>query len=171
MPANELTSAQLPAGTASGLLSQLQNIAATLIPYTQNITPEERQRFGSINEQNKLLVNKVWDYRQQQPTLSSPDISWPTFEQHQTSRNGLASLEQLCASIIEMCSDTRILHDYSLYQNALADYDYAKYRAGSTPGGGGFHTKVEEIKQFFPNPGGNSTPPPQPGTEDNTPNG
>ena len=30
----------------------------------------ERRTYGSVNEQNKLLINKVWDYRQNSPHLS-----------------------------------------------------------------------------------------------------
>lgn len=156
MPTNNLINTQLSPSDAGTFAAQLQAIVAQLQPYGQNLTPEERQRLGSINEQNKLLVGKIRDYRNQQPNLSSPDIDWSLFEQNWISRSGLEQIEALCNTIIELCSDARILHDYSLYQNALVDYDYSKYRANSTQGGGGYTTKVDDIKQLFPNPSGSN---------------
>jgi hypothetical protein len=159
MPTNDLINSQLDPATLLSCVNQLVSVQSTLIPFGQNLTPEERQRYGSINEQNKLLVGKVRDFHNQQPNLASPDVNWTTFEQNWISRSGFEQLENICKGIIELCSDARILHDYSLFQNALVDYDYSKYKANSTQGGGSYSTKVEEIKQFFPNTGGsNNTP-------------
>jgi len=44
-------------------------------PKIRNLSPSERQQYGSINEKNKLVVHKVRDYRQQQPDLSSPQVN------------------------------------------------------------------------------------------------
>ena len=158
MPTNKLFSAQLDPGQLQSCLNQLSIVRDILLTYTQNLTPEERQRYGSINEQNKLLVSKVMDYYKTEPSLSTPDIDWAAFEQSWASRVGFVQLETLCHTIIEICSDSRILHDYFLYQNALVDYDYSKYRAESTQSGAGFNTKVEDIKQLFPNTGGSHHP-------------
>jgi len=62
----------MDATTFANVTNALNNVIAALQPFTTNLTPEERQRYGSINEQNKLLVNKVADYHTSQPTLSSP---------------------------------------------------------------------------------------------------
>jgi hypothetical protein len=157
MPTNKLFSTQLDLGQLQSCLNQLTIVRDILLNYSQNITPEERQRYGSINEQNKLLVAKVMDYYKTEPSLSSPDVDWAAFEQSWASRVGFAQLETMCLTIIEICSDPRILHDYFLYQNALVDYDYCKYRAESTQNGAGYHTKMEDIKQLFPNTGGSSS--------------
>ncbi len=154
MPANEMMIQQLDPGKLNDCIQRLQDVITVVGFYSQNLTAEERQKYGSINEQNKLLVGKIRDFNIQQPNLSSPDVNWPGFQQHWASRNGFEQLESLCKSIIEICSDPRMLHDYSLYQNALVDYDYTKYKANSTPGAGAYTTKQEEIKQFFPNPSG-----------------
>jgi hypothetical protein len=167
MPTNKLISSQLSAGQLSAALSQIAAAQAQVIPAGQNLTPEERQRFGSINEQNKLLVTKVLDYRRSQPDHSTPDVDWPTFELSWATRNGFAQIETLCQALIEICSDARILHDYFLYQSALADYNYSKYKAENGQGGAAYTSKVEEIKQFFPNTGGtgNGTTPAPADTE------
>lgn len=156
MPVHELIASQLDATTVANVTNALNNVITLLQPFATNLTPEERQRYGSINEQNKLLVNKVGDYRSSQPALSSPDVNWQLFQQNYYTRNAFATIELLLEQITEICSDPRILHDYSLYQNALVDYDYTKYKAQSTVTGAGYTTKYEDIKQFFPNTGGSS---------------
>lgn len=163
MPTNEMINTQLDPGNLTYAVNNLQGVMNILTAFVHNLTAEERQRYGSINEQNKLLVGKVLEYSTNHPALASPDVNWPLFNQHWNSRTGFARIEEMCKQIIEMCSDPRMLHDYSLYQNSLVDYDYTKYRANSTTGGGQYSTKMEAIKQFFPNTGGSNsseTPPP-----------
>lgn len=151
MPTNDLISSQMSNEQYQNCIAALQTIMNELSSISTNLTPQERQTYGSIHERNKLLVAKVRDYHIQQQSLSSPDVDWVTFEASWNSRNRFAEIEMLCNTVLEMCSDPRILHDYRLYQNALVDYDYSKYKAGSTSNGVGYTTKVEEIKQFFPN--------------------
>ena len=51
------------------------------------LTEEERKQYGAINEQNKLFVNKVRDYRQSNPAMSAPDVDWDEFELDYQSRH------------------------------------------------------------------------------------
>ncbi len=67
----------------SNLLDQLE---ALLQPKLQNLNEEENVKYGSINEQNKLLVNKVSDYHKSQPKLSSPDVDWDEYADDATNR-------------------------------------------------------------------------------------
>lgn len=126
------------------VLTQLEEALAGL---TVNLTPEERQRYGTINEQNKLLVNKVRDYRQSHPTQSSPEVDWTEFEKDFNSRSILGkSLTRLDAAR-ERLANAKILHDYDNYQAALEDYAWTSYKAGGkTPG---YETKQSDLKQFF----------------------
>ncbi|MBK7873877.1 MAG: hypothetical protein IPJ74_26100 [Saprospiraceae bacterium] len=132
------------------LYTQIENLLA---PKCRNLTPDERGQYGSINEQNKLLVNKVRDYRITQPGLSSPDVDWPEYEADYQDRFFLDTRLMRHATIGEMMSDTKILHDHDNYQNALLDHRYTRYKA-ETEAGGGYTTKYNELKQFFPNTGG-----------------
>ncbi|MES2478481.1 MAG: hypothetical protein V4561_05315 [Bacteroidota bacterium] len=165
MPTNDLISSQMSNDQYQNCVAAMRSIINELSSISTNLTPEERQTYGSIHERNKLLVSKVRDYRMQQESLSSPDVDWATFEESWTSRNHFAELEMLCNTIMEMCSDPRILHDYRLYHYALVDYDYSKYKASSTSNGAGYTTKVEEIKQFFPNAKGHQAAPKTEATE------
>jgi len=50
----------------------LNDFIAAISPKLRELSDEERTRYGSINEQNKLLVNKVADYQRTHPALASP---------------------------------------------------------------------------------------------------
>ncbi len=136
------------------LFTQLE---AALTPKSANLNPDERQQYGSINEQNKLFVNKVADYQASQPALSSPDVDWAEFTNDADSRAYLESLQNRLNGIKEGINNAKILHDFDNYQASLTDYDYTKYKMGtSTPG---FETKYNELKQFFAQNNPTPTPP------------
>lgn len=125
----------------------LTALATALTPKLANLSSEERQQYGSVNEQNKLIINKVKDYKESQPTLSSPDIDWNEFLADYNTRSFLqTSIEQL-AELVRGMENAKILHDWDNYQAALVDYSYTQYKNNS--GATGFTTKEQELKQFF----------------------
>ncbi len=134
----------------------LQTLQSVLSGKVATLTPEERQQYGSINEQNKLIVNKVKDYRDNDPELSSPEVDWNEFDNDYESRSFLQSTINSLTELSRGLENAKILHDWDNYQASLVDYQYTVYRNDS--GSTGFHTKVEEIRQFFPR-GGNAKKP------------
>lgn len=132
---------------ATAIQNALTTLQTALTPKLANLTPEERQQFGSVNEQNKLIINKVKDYRDNQPNLSSPDIDWAEYIEDYNSRSFLqTSIEQL-AELMRGMENAKILHDWDNYQAALIDYKYTQYKNNS--GATGYVTKETELKQFF----------------------
>lgn len=152
MPLTDLINVHFTAADITAINTAVNALQTALAPRCRNITPEERKQYGSINEQNKLLVQKVRDYRTNQPAMSSPDIDWTEFEADWQDRNFLEALLARLDTLIEMATDTKVLHDYDVYHAALTDYDYTKYKMNTSAVG--FDTKYEAIKQFFPNTGG-----------------
>ncbi|HMS41547.1 MAG TPA: hypothetical protein PKE69_15045, partial [Pyrinomonadaceae bacterium] len=142
--------------TIGNLMEQLETAVAGKLTA---LTEEERIRYGSVNEQNKLLVNKTRDYRQNQPALSSPDVDWTEFESDYESRAFLESIAQRLSSVAYQMQSTKILHDHDNYQDSLSDYSYAQYKKGA--GEAGYTEKVAEMKQFFNRTGTTNTPPPE----------
>jgi hypothetical protein len=138
----------------NGLLTQLETALANK---TANLTPDERKKYGSINEQNKLIVNKVKDFRDSQPALSSPDVDWTEFLVDFDDRTFKQAVLTRIATLTDGIENSKILQDYDNYQAALTDYDYAKYKASANAQG--FSQKVAEIAQFFT--GGDSSPAPE----------
>src|SRR5689334_19203725 len=98
------------------LLSQMERL---LEGKTAPLTEEERVRYGSINEQNKLLVNKVRDLRQNSADLSSPDVDWDEFEKDYQARQFLETRSDRILRMAHRMQSTKILHDYDNYQDAL----------------------------------------------------
>ncbi len=142
-----ITSAQITQFDAA--LDTIINVLQTV---TQNLTEEDRQRFGSVNEQNKLVVNSVRDYQQTQPVLASPDVNWPEFLLDFADRQFADARANRLQTAMRMLTDFKIVHDFDNYQDSLTDYAYAKYKSDTnTPG---FTEKYKDIKQFFPNTGG-----------------
>lgn len=131
----------------TAIQNALNTLQTALTPKLANLTADERQQYGSIKEQNKLIVNKVKDYRENQPNLSSADIDWNEFLEDYNSRSFLqASIEQL-EELVRGMENAKILHDWDNYQAALIDYKYTQYK--NNTGATGYATKETELKQFF----------------------
>lgn len=112
-----------------------------------DLSAEDRQKYGSISEQNKLLVNKVADYHASQPQHSAPEVDWVEFKADNDSRQFLESIIMRISTLQRQLESTKILHDYDNYQDSLTDYAYAQYRADrNIPGA---TDKVNNLKQFF----------------------
>ena len=130
--------------TAKDALTALETALAVV---NINLSAEDRQRYGSINEQNKLLVNKVMDYHNNQSSLQTPHIDWAEFSNDYTSRANLEGMIARLESLITRLKNAKTLHDYDNYQAALADYAHTTFMAGT--GTVGYETKMNDLKQFF----------------------
>ena len=159
MPINNLNNAHLTEAQMNDIKTALTTLENALAPLTVTLTPEERKNYGSVNEQNKLLINKVWDYHQNSPNLSQPDLDWAEFENDLKSRQFIENITYRVAAIVERLKNSKILHDYDNYQAALDDYAYTSYKAGSNAAG--YETKMNELKQFFPRSGKRPAPAPE----------
>ena len=147
MPFENLNSNHYLPTERTAVNANLTALEASLTPKIRNLNAEERQKYGSINETNKLIVNKVRDYRSNKPTLSSPDVDWVEFQNDFDSRDFLQATILRLQDLIDGLSNNKILHDFDNYQAALTDYDYSKYKAATKVAG--FENKVNEMGQFF----------------------
>jgi uncharacterized FlgJ-related protein len=158
MPFQELAQNHFTAAEMTAIDNALAAIETVIAAKNvNNLSPEERNQYGSIKEKNKLFANKVRDYFQTQPALSSPDVNWVEFEADYQDRQFIDRRLSRIATIVEKMTDKKILHDYDNYQNGLVDYDYTKYKAG-TGSGAGYDTKAQDLGQFFTGGNDGSTP-------------
>ena len=125
-------------------LTTLENL---FISKFVNLSAEDRKKYGSINEQNKLIVNKVKDYRASHPNLSSPDVNWVEFQADYDDRESIVQWIQRIVNIEGGLDNIKILADNDNFKAALRDYEYSKYKA--TTNAFGYEEKCSEIKQFF----------------------
>jgi hypothetical protein len=147
MPFTNFDSRHFTAAEKTAVNTALTSLETALQPKTANLSAEERQQYGSVNEQNKLIINKVKDFRDSQPALSSPDVDWTEFANDHDTRAYLQATIQRLQSLIDGMNNAKILHDWDNYQAALTDYDFAKYKISTNATG--YQTKVNELAQFF----------------------
>ena len=156
MPLKDLIQNQLTVADTDAINKSLSDILNVITGKTVNLTPEERQKYGSINEQNKLLVNKVNDVHSSHPQFDTAKVDWAEFANDFATRSALEKMISRLQSITEQLDDTKILHDNDNYQQALSQYGYISYLAGENEPG----TTVikEEMAQFFPRNNGGGNP-------------
>ena len=147
MPFENLNNIHYAAAEKTAVGTSLTALETALKVKFKNLSAEERQKYGSVNEQNKLIVNKVKDYRASQPSLSSPDVDWVEFQSDFDSRDFLQATIGRLQTLIDGLTNNKILHDYDNYQAALTDYDFSKYKASTKAAG--YEGKVNAIAQFF----------------------
>lgn len=141
----ELTDAEM-----TTIRTSLAAVKTILAPKFINLEPEDRQKYGSIKEENKLIINKVKDYRDNMPALSHADINWVNYAKNVKTRTNYTMLVNLLKEIQELCDDPRTLVDYNLFGDASRDYKFTKYKAEEDGGStAGFEAKYEDLKQFF----------------------
>lgn len=150
---------QLTTADRTAIESLVSQLETAFAGKTAAIDEAERSRYGSVNEQNKLVVNKARDFHTSQPAHSSPDVDWEEFESDYQSRGFLENCINRLKALTYALESTKIMHDYDNFQDALRDYSYAQYKHGA--GETGYSAKVEEYKQFF-----TKTPKPKPPEDD-----
>jgi len=156
MPFENLNNNHYTADEKTAVQAALSTIETTLSPKFRNLSAEERKKYGSVNEQNKLIVNKVRDYRESAPALSSPDVDWVEFQADFDSRDFIQKTISRLEGMLTNLNNNKILHDYDNYSAALTDYGYSQYKAGTKVAG--YENKVTDIAQFFSRTGTTTTP-------------
>ena len=147
MVLDNLNNDHFTAAEKTAIMGSLTAIETILLPKIIALSKEERKKYGSINEQNKLIVNKTRDYRNNDPGLSNPDVNWVEFENDFNSRDLADAVVNRLKKLVTGIENKKILHDFDNYKVALKDYGYSQYKAGSgTPG---FQEKVDDMAQFF----------------------
>ena len=147
MPLDNLGMPKLTPDAILATINLVNQLDATLGSEMVNLSPEERQKYGSINEQNKLLVNKVKEYQSNQPKLASPDVDWDKFKEDYQAREAIEGIVLRLKEIIKGLENTKIMHDYDNYHDSLLDYAYTEYKTSTKQAG--YETKYSELRQFF----------------------
>lgn len=147
MAISDLNNVHLTEPQMKAIKEALKALEDAMVDLNINLTPEDRHRYGRVNEANKLFVGKVNEYAQSEPALCSPDVDWDEFAKDFKSRAFLEGVINRLNSLATRANNAKTLHDYDNYQDSLADYAYTSFRAGSKAVG--FEEKHRELKQFF----------------------
>ena len=125
----------------------ISSIETVLQGKTINLTPEQRQQYGSIAEQNKLFVNKAKSYMEQYPQFVPLFLDKAEYDRDYAARQQLESRMQRLSSVTEQLSDTKILLDFDNYHNSITFYRNMKYLSGENVPG--TNVIYDDMKQFF----------------------
>lgn len=147
MPFFNLNDRHYSASEKVNILNAMAILEAALNPMRATLTPEEKKTYGSVNEKNKLIINKVLDFRKSQARLSSPDVDWEEFERDYESRSFLEGILMRLKTAVGSLDSAKTLHDWDNLKAALIDYKYSKYKNSTESSG--YEIKVNEIRQFF----------------------
>lgn len=147
MGVNNLNNQHLTDEQIKAINDALVQLETAMQSLNINLTPEDRNKYGRVNEQNKLFINKVNDYATQQESLRTPDVDWVEFAKDFKSRSVLENIISRLNNLATRATNSKTLHDFDNYQDALSDYAYTQYRAGSKAVG--FEEKYGDLKQFF----------------------
>lgn len=156
MAINNLNQVHLTDEQINNISKALTTLEEAMKTLQVNLTPEDRNRYGRVNEQNKLFINKVKDFAEAEPNLKAPDVNWDEFMNDFKSRNALEKMINRLNALVIKANNSKTLHDFDNYQDALLDYGYTNYRAGSNAVG--FERKYDELKQFFAKNKGTTNP-------------
>lgn len=121
---------------------------ACLLPKSCNLSPTERKKFGSVAEQNKLVIQKTLDYHTNQPHLDSPEVNYSEVVLDWADRTFAAGFISKFAEATNIFNNIRITHDFDAFKASTTDYRYTKYKMGTDPGAG-WESKYEELLPFF----------------------
>ncbi len=113
------------------------------------LTAEQRSTYGSINETNKLLVNKARAIMHENPKYIPNFVSVDEFERDFRAREVIEEMLRKVDQIQQKLNDTKILLDNDNYQDVMAYYRAIRYYTNE-------HDQeamplYNELKQFFPN--------------------
>ena len=147
MPLKDVIKNQLSDADKIAIEKAVSTIEATILGKTVVLTPDERKDYGSINEQNKLVIGKIADYHQTQAQFDSPFIDWNEFESDNISRHWWELILGRIEVIARQGNDTKILHDYDSYQTSLKQYDYVSTLVNQDVPGA--DVIKSEVGQFF----------------------
>lgn len=116
--------------------------------HVPNLSAEDRQNLGSINETNKLFVNKTKTLMEQNSSMVPAFVNQEEFSRDLIARGEIEKLILKLDTIKRNLSDTKILLDNDNYHDALAFYRSVRYLAKEQQSGA--IAIYDELKQYFP---------------------
>lgn len=152
MPIDNLGKVHFSEQQIQDINKALTVLTETLAGMSVNLTAAEHQKYGRVKEQNKLLIDKVKNYHENQPRLQSPEVDWKEFDLDYENRFQVSQMLSRIKSIENQLINIKILGDYDNYTDALRDYQYAKYK-NRFANENGYSKKIEDMIRFFPRTG------------------
>lgn len=125
-------------------INEIRTVVNAKLP---DLNGEYRRFYGSINEQNKLIVNKAREIKQLNPSLSPVEVDWVEFEKDYNARMFYEGVLLQFEGITSRIESAKMMHDYDNYNDSLTLYRYLDYqRKSDTPGA---EASYNSLREFF----------------------
>ncbi len=146
MALDNLISVQFTDEELTKLNEALTHIEEVLSGKTINLTPEQRMQYGAINEENKLLVNKVADTEANHPQHHPAFLDKAEFEKDYKARTQIESVVERMEVLTQQFKDTKILLDHDNMQYSVSYYRYIKLLGQqNVPGANAIYQHLREV--------------------------
>lgn len=130
--------------TISKALKDIKAIVDVKLP---DLNADKRRYYGSINEQNKLFVNKAREIKTLNPQLIPVEVDWVEYEKDYNARMFYESVLLMATGIVGRLESAKMMHDYDNYNDSLVLYRYLDFkRRSDTPGA---EASYNALKDFF----------------------
>jgi hypothetical protein len=147
MPLKDMILLHFDANERAQTLALIAQLRVLLQPKLISLLPQERKRYGAVNEKNKKLINKVKDLIEEDPINIPAEVDWQEFHDDYQDRRFLESARSLLTSLLLEIDSTKIIHDYDNYKSSLFYYGFQVFRANV--GAPSAEEKVKQLKPFF----------------------
>ncbi|QHI37375.1 hypothetical protein IMCC3317_27540 [Kordia antarctica] len=147
MALENLISIEFTTEELTALDTHLDGIQQVLAGKTVNFTPSQRQQYGSIGNQNKLIVDKAKNYMEQHPNWIPNFLDKTEFDKDYNARQQMEERTQRLQNLAQQLLDTKTLLDHDNYTNSLSFYRMMRYLAGENEAGS--KTVYEDMKVLF----------------------
>jgi hypothetical protein len=147
MALENLISIEFTQEELTNLDAHLDGVQQILAGKTVNLTPEQRRQYGSIGNQNKLIVDKAKNYMEQYPNWIPNFIDKAEFDKDYAARQLIENRTLRLQNLAQQLVDTKTLLDHDNYSNTLSFYRMMRYLAGENEAGA--KTVFEDMKVLF----------------------
>ena len=123
-----------------------------------SLTPDDRRKYGSVNETNKLFINKIVDLMNLYPQFVPPTFDRLKFDSDYNFRTELERITDQMQVLSTLLESGKIAYDYNNYKASLAIYGYIQY-LGNMCNDALARSAAEELATFFSRTRTEETPP------------
>lgn len=110
---------------------------------------DERRKHGSVNETNKLFINKIEDVLQNYPDYIPPRFDVQIFQSEKIQRELLEQQIDANAIVSYQLESAKIAYDFNNYKSALAVYAFLQFMSEQYNDSTATQL-VLDLKEFFP---------------------
>lgn len=151
MAQNDLIKVEFTPEQRDAMKQGLQQVINVIAPIAPVLSNDDRRNYGSVAEQNKLLINSSKSYMEQFPDLKPAFVDKAEFDRDFVARKEIEDLLILLSDLERKLTDMKILLDHDNYQDALAFYRAVRYSAQEKLASA--IPVYNDLKQYFPRGG------------------